>query len=241
MDIIWKHPPQNLTINPQEVHIWKTNLERSSIDIKNGFEILNEDEKNKAQNFRFEKHQKRFTIARSSLRHILSFYLSIPPQKIEFNYNAYGKPYLLEKINKIHLQFNVSHSENIAIYAITCYHSIGVDVEYIRPMSEADSLAKRFFCQKEFEQISKLSSEEKNGEFFKFWTAKEAYLKAIGKGLTGGLETVEISTDEPIRFINLPESNNINYHLFYLTPHDNYLAAIAVEKNQQIYHYWQLN
>ena len=80
-----------------------------------------------------------------------------------------------------------------------------------------------------------MSTEEKNREFFKLWTAKEAYLKAIGQGISGGLEKVEISTDEPVRFINLPQCENINYTLCYLTPHHNYLGAIAVQNNQQIY------
>lgn len=241
MDIIWKHPPQHLTLNCQEVHIWKINLEQSSINVQNSFDILNEAEKNKAQKFRFEKHQKRYTMARSSLKRILSRYLSMTPQNVEFQYNDYGKPQLLEKLNNIDLQFNVSHSENVAIYGITCHYLIGVDIEYIRPMPEADNLAKRFFSRKEFEHISQLSSTEKYEEFFKLWTAKEAYLKAIGKGISGGLEKVEISTDETVRFINLPKSDDINYNLFYLTPHHNYLGAIAVENNQQIYHYWELH
>ncbi|WP_107670767.1 4'-phosphopantetheinyl transferase superfamily protein [Cyanothece sp. BG0011] len=240
MTIIWESPSKNLTINSQTVHIWKTNLEQSSIHVQNSFNLLNEEEKIKAQRFRFEKHQQRYTLARSSLRKILSFYLGISPQDIKFQYNEYGKPELLDKINTINLQFNVSHSENIAIYGITCDYLIGVDIEYIRPMSEAENLARRFFSQAEFEQISLLSSQEKEREFFKLWTAKEAYLKAIGKGISGGLEKVEISTKKPRKFMSLPECDHINYNLLYLTPQDNYLAAIAVEDNQQTYHYWQV-
>lgn len=241
MNIIWQNPSQKFTINPQEVHIWKTNLEQSSINVQNSFKILNEYEKNKARRFHFEKHQKRFIIARSSLKKILSLYLSISPQEIEFIYNDYGKPKLIDKINKLALQFNVSHSKNMAIYGITCHYLIGVDIEYIRPMPEAENLAKRFFSDKEYEQMRPLPSEEKSKEFFKLWTAKEAYLKAIGQGISGGLEKVEISQYEPKQFISLPESNNIKYNLFYLTPHYNYLAAIAVQNNQQNYYYWQLN
>ena len=241
MDIVWKESPQNLKINAKEIHLWKTHLEQSSINIEEKFKILNEEEKIKAQKFRFEKHQKRFTIARSNLKRILSFYLSISPQEVNFQYNAYGKPQLLDNINTIDLQFNISHSEDIAIYGITCHNLIGVDIEYIRPMPEAENLAKRFFSRKEFEEIRRLSYPEKNREFFRFWTAKEAYLKAIGKGISGGLEKVELSTQEPRVFISLPESNNITYNLFYLTPHYNYLAAIVIEENQQIHHYWQLH
>lgn len=241
MNITWKYPPKNLKINATEIHIWKTHLEQSAIDFKESFDILNEEEKIKAQRFRFEKHQQRFTIARSSLRRILSLYLWISHQKIDFQYNAYGKPQLLDNINKINLQFNVSHSENIAIYGITCHNLIGVDIEYMRPMAEAENLAKRFFSQKEFEQISKLPSAEQDREFFQLWTGKEAYLKAIGKGISGGLEKVEISPHEPRKFIRLPESNPNNYNLVYLTPENNYLAAIAVENKQQNYQYWQLN
>lgn len=241
MNVIWKHPPQDLNINSQEVHIWKSNLEQSSINLENSFNILNEAEKNKAKRFHFEKHQKRYIIARSSLKRILSLYLAINPQEIEFHYNDYGKPHLLEKINRINLQFNISHSENIAIYGINCRNLIGVDVEYIRPISDAENLAKRFFSQKEYEYIGKLPSEEKNREFFKFWTAKEAYLKAIGKGISGGLEKVEISTEDPVKFITLPDCHNINYNLSYLTPHQNYLGAIAIQDNHKIAHYWQLD
>ncbi len=241
MDIVWKDAPKNLKINAKEIHLWKTNLEQSSINIEESFDILNEEEKIKAKKFRFEKHQKRFAFTRSNLKRILSCYLSISPQEINFQYNAYGKPQLLDNINTIDLQFNISHSEEIAIYGITCHNLIGVDVEYIRPMPEAENLAKRFFSRKEFEQISRLSSPEKTREFFRFWTAKEAYLKAIGKGISGGLEKVELSTHEPRVFINLPESNTITYSLFYLTPDDNYLAAIAFEDNQQTHQYWQIH
>ena len=202
---------------------------------------INEEEKNQAQRFSFDKDQQRFIIARNSLKRILSLYLSIPPQKIDFQYNNYGKPQLLDNINKINLQFNLSHSENLAIYGITCHNVIGVDIEYMRPMLEAENLAKRFFTQKEFLAISQLSSAEQSGEFFKLWTGKEAYLKAIGKGLSGGLDKVEISTHEPRKFIRLPESYSNNYNLVYITPEHNYLAAIAIHNKQQTYNYWQLN
>ena len=172
---------------------------------------------------------------------ILSLYLLIAPEAIHFHYNAYGKPELSKNINNIDLQFNVSHSENIAIYGITCHNLIGVDVEYIRPMPEAENLARRFFTRKESEKITTLPSTDKHKEFFTLWTGKEAYLKAIGKGINGGLDRVEISTQEPRKFIKLPELHQNNYNLFYLTPEQNYLGAIAIEDNQQTYSYWQLN
>lgn len=240
MDIVWKDPPQKSTINSQEVHLWKINLDQSPINIKDGFKILNQDEKIKAQKFHFEKHQHRFIIARSTLKRILSFYLSLPPEAIEFQYNDYGKPELVDYLNNQQLQFNLSHSENLAIYAITSYHLIGVDVEYIRPMPDAENLAKRFFAYQEFEQISYLPTTKKDKEFFTLWTAKEAYLKAIGKGLSGGLETVKVSSDEPRKFINLPEINHTTWTLLSFVPQVNYLAAMAVQENRQVNHYFQL-
>ena len=84
MNVTWKYPPQNLTINAQNIHVWKTYLEQSAINIKDSFNILNEEEKNQAQRFSFDKDQQRFIIARNSLKRILSLYLSIPPQKIDF-------------------------------------------------------------------------------------------------------------------------------------------------------------
>lgn len=241
MDIVWKSPPEQLTIKSQEVHLWKTNLQQSSINIKNSFKILNQEEKIKAQRFHFEKHQHRFILARSSLKRILSLYLSIPPETIALDYSDYGKPQLVDHLNKKQLQFNLSHSQDLAIYAITPYYLIGVDLEYIRPMPDAETLAKRFFSDQEFVTINRLPTVKKEQEFFTLWTAKEAYLKAIGKGISGGLEKVEISTDYPVKFITLPDCNNINYKLSYLAPHQNYLGAIAIQDNHKIAHYWQLD
>lgn len=240
MDSIWQQPPQELNINSQEVHLWKMNLETSSINIQDAMKILNEEETIKAQKFRFEKHQKRFIVARSTLKHILSHYLGISPEKIAFQYGSHGKPKLVDKMNTIQLEFNLSHSEELAIYGITCHHLIGVDVEYLRPMPDAEKLAKRFFCHQEFEKINSLSIIHKNTEFFKLWTAKEAYLKATGKGISGGLDKVEISTDEPRKFINLPQPNKTTWKLLSFVPQTNYLAAMAVQENNQITHYWQL-
>ncbi|MGK7941237.1 MAG: 4'-phosphopantetheinyl transferase superfamily protein [Crocosphaera sp.] len=239
MDIVWKDPSPKLTINSQEIHLWKTNLQQSSLNIKNGFKILNQEEKIKAQKFHFEQHQQRFIIARSTLKRILSLYLSLPPETIEFQYSDHGKPQLVDHLNNKQLQFNLSHSQDLAIYAITPYYLIGVDVEYVRPMRDAENIAKRFFSAQEFQRINSLSPVNKNKEFLTLWTAKEAYLKAIGKGLSGGLETVEISSYEPRKFINLPDINKHNWTLLSFVPQVNYLAAMAVQDNQQVTTYFR--
>ncbi|MDJ0508106.1 MAG: 4'-phosphopantetheinyl transferase superfamily protein [Crocosphaera sp.] len=215
------------------------NLDLSKEKVHKKYLILSEDEKKRANSFKFEIHQNRFIIARSTLKFILSCYLDIPAEEINFQYSPYGKPQLVNNLQSEGLKFNVSHSENLAIYGISRHHLIGIDIEYLRPMKEAEKLAERFFSSKEFEAIKSLSTEKKEKAFFQLWTAKEAYLKAIGKGISGGLEQVEISLREPMELIKVPEKNQSSWELLSFTPHPNYIAAMVVEAKKANITYYE--
>ncbi|MEA5511279.1 4'-phosphopantetheinyl transferase superfamily protein [Crocosphaera sp. UHCC 0190] len=231
---MWSFPTKSITLNKIDVHLWCMNLDLSKEQVDQRFQILNDQEQIKAQRFRFEQHQRRFIVARSTLKNILSHYLQIPPVQITFEYSYLGKPKLSDEINSRQLEFNLSHSQELAIYGITCDRLIGVDVEYIRPMSDAEQLAKRFFCPQEAEKIKTLSPPDKDQAFFQLWTAKEAYLKATGEGISGGLDKVEISLDSPLQLINLP-----HWQLLSFVPQIDYLAAIVVPGNLGNVSYWK--
>jgi 4'-phosphopantetheinyl transferase len=211
----------------QTIHLWWISLDVSEEKLQNLIALLSESEKIKADRFKFPQHQHRYQAVHGILRIILGRYLNLDPTQINFTHSDRGKPYLTDDCNSVNLQFNLSHSENMAIVGISHDRRIGVDLEKMRPMKNAEKLAERFFCASEYDLLTQAIPEERDKLFFQLWTAKEAYLKATGEGISGGLNQVEIALN-PLRLINFP-----NWYLqsFESNPDDecNYWAAIALE------------
>ena len=214
-------------LEAQTVHLWWISLDVSEENLQNLISLLSEAEKIKADRFKFPQHQRRYQAVHGILRIILGRYLNLDPTQLNFTQSDRGKPYLTDDCNPLNLQFNLSHSENMAIVGISRDRRIGVDLEKMRSMENAEQLAQRFFCASEYYLLTQAIPEERDQLFFQLWTAKEAYLKATGEGIGGGLNQVKIALN-PLRFINLP-----NWYLqsFEFNPDDelNYWAAIAVE------------
>lgn len=234
-------PPNKLELSPNNIHIWRANLKISQLQIEELFKTLSSDEIERANRFYFERDKHRFIVARATLRKILSQYLNLNPTQLEFTYSERGKPYL----PTTSILFNLSHSQDLALYAITTVNQIGIDLEYIRPMDDAESLAKRFFSAQEYNLISQLPPQQQQEIFFKIWTCKEAYLKATGDGLAGGLEKVEVclKPEQPIQFMsingNIKEASR--WYLYQFIPQSNYIAAVVVAGKNQNLSFWQIN
>ena len=217
----------DLVLEAQTIHLWWISLDVTEENLHHLISLLSESEKIKAEWFKFPQHQRRYQAVHGILRIILGRYLNLDPTQINFTHSDRGKPYLTNDCNSLNLQFNLSHSENRAIVGISRDRSIGVDLEKMRPMGNAMLLAERFFCPSEYTLLTQAIPEERDKLFFQLWTAKEAYLKATGEGISGGLNQVEIALN-PLRFINFPD-----WYLqsFESNPDDecNYWAAIALE------------
>ena len=217
----------DLILEAQTVHLWWISLDVSEENLQNLSSLLSKSEKIKAERFKFPQHQRRYQAVHGILRIILGRYLKLDPTQINFTHSDRGKPYLTDDCNPLNLQFNLSHSENMAIVGISRDRRIGVDLEKMRPMENAEQLAERFFCASEYALLTQAIPAERDKLFFQLWTAKEAYLKATGEGISGGLNQIEISLN-PLRFINFP-----NWYLqsfeSNLDDDQNYWAAIAVE------------
>ena len=228
MNIInWEKPLFNLKLLDNEVHLWKANLKISRQQIKELNNSLSADEKARAERFHFPEHRNRFIAARGFLREIISSYLEVASQEIIFNYSDRGKPNLSN--NK--LQFNISHSQDIALYGFINNCLIGIDVEYLREDLKCDQIATRFFSDRESQLIKSSTKEQQTETFFHLWTAKEAYLKATGEGLIGGLDTVEIeikSTSE-VKLLASGDGKILDdWFLYSFIPHQNFIANLAI-------------
>lgn len=232
--IRWKKQPFELKILDNELHLWLVKLKISPQEIAQLTDTLSVDEITRANRFKFEEHRNRFIAARGYLRQILSSYLQKPSRKITFEYSDRGKP----KLHNTSLQFNVSHSQDIALYGLTNNYLIGIDIEYLRSNVECNKIAERFFNERESQIINNLSKDKQAQTFFHLWTIKEAYLKATGEGLGGGLETVEIEFNSNLEAKVVAIANNEaktnNWFFDSFIPHNNFVATVAVNIERSI-------
>jgi 4'-phosphopantetheinyl transferase len=168
-----------------EVHVWHIDLAISDNQIATLFELLSPAERDRAARFKVVSPRNQFVIARGFLRLALGRYLHTEPKQIEFRLQPHGKPELLGNSS---WQFNVSHCEGAALIAITRGRRVGVDVERIRYDIEVMELAQRFFSHPEVEWLRSVPESERVPSFYACWTAKEAYIKACGEGLSKPLQ-----------------------------------------------------
>jgi len=229
----WLKAPTDLTLSVDDVHVWRVELSVSQLQLQELAETLSNDEQSRAERFYFEQHRQHFIAGRGILRTILGRYLGIDPQALRFDYEARGKPILADIFAKSGLSFNLSHSQGLALYGI-CRHPIGVDLECIRENTDVEALAKRFFTEIEYEVVRSLPSNQQQQVFFRYWTCKEAYLKATGAGLSQ-LEQAEISLT-PTQPASLQSKE---WSLIELIPANNYLAAVAVASQNLHLQCWQ--
>ena len=152
--------------------------------------LLSSDERDRADRFYFSPDCARFTTTRAALRLLLGRYLSASPQEIRFAYSGYGKPRLSEDVG---VQFNVSHTKDMAMFAFTRIGEVGIDVERHRQVKMLDGMAERCLAAAQYEQFSSLGDEAKKSAFFRFWTRKEAVIKAVGLGLSQPLKDFDVS------------------------------------------------
>jgi len=199
-------------------------------------QTLSNDERARAERFRFERDKKHFIVARGLLRKILGKYLNENPRLIRFEYNKFGKPSIAGE-SQTAIRFNLSHSDGLALYAVSRGRQIGVDVERIKPSLIEDEMLSQVFTSKEIAHFQNLNGNERNTFFFDCWTRKEAYLKACGSGLSLPANQIEtlFSSQFSAQFAN---SQQTSFSLQNLPSISGYAAALAVEGNSPRVRFW---
>jgi len=218
-------------ISLDEVHVWNASLAVPDDTIRNAWAILSPDEVARAEQLRKEKDRKRFVVARGILRKILSVILDVPPSVVRFETTIHGKPVLAAEYARAGIQFNLSHSHDLALYAVTQSRRIGIDLEYIREI-DALNVAEHFFSREESDNLRCLPADQQRAAFFTCWTRKEAYIKAIGEGLARSLQSFEVSIlpDKPELLWCENDPAEINRWSFAnVSPSADYAATLAVE------------
>jgi 4'-phosphopantetheinyl transferase len=224
----------------RNIHIWEIYLQQPEPRIQELRQYLNDREHQRAAKFINPLHRHRWTVARGALRQILSQYLDLTPEQIVFTYGAQGKP----AIEANPIQFNLSHSHDRAVCAISAKYPVGIDLEYIHPIGAA-GLVDRFFSSSEQAVFHALPESQQQAAFFHAWTQKEAYLKACGTGLSTPLDQIEVSIDPntPARILATPVTqiitNNWQIHKLKISPE--YAGAIAIGGDIETIEYLKLD
>jgi 4'-phosphopantetheinyl transferase len=236
----WPAAPAELPALDRTVHVWAVRLDDASVDLDGGRELLSPDERERAARFHFDQHRRRYLIAHIALHEILSRYVHIDPARLYFDLGSNGKPRLPAAMASSGVEFNLSHSNEMALLAVSRIGELGVDIEYAKPDFKFQEIAERFFTAKEVAAMRGLPTELQRQAFFKCWTSKEAFLKAKGIGLSGKLDEVEITlgAQDQVRI----HANVPGWSLTELDRVETYESALVVAGAPLPirYYHWQL-
>lgn len=228
----WKPGPRELRLPAGEVHVWGVDISVLPATTSELEARLVGEERERARAFKVAGARRRFVVGRVVLRNLLGGYLGVPADHVAFRFGAHGKP-ALEHRDDRELTFNLTHSHELVLVALTRSDRIGVDVERIVEDRKVERTARRFFSSAEVEELTALSASARERAFFRCWTLKEAFLKADGAGLSRPLGSFDVSvrpdTPAELRRVESDSSAPERWHMEVLPVGPGYAGALAVE------------
>lgn len=213
-----------------DVHVWRAFLDWSTDKIEKEVMILSPEEKARADRFVYPEHRERYITSHAILHSILTLYSPELTSPLRFRYSDHGKPYLVDNPS---LQFNLSDSRDIALYAITLNREVGIDIEYMRNNIHVEGIAQRFFSPEESAALQTLPSNERLEAFYRIWTLKEAYIKVIGQGLSFPLDRFTTNPSaagkDGLLTVDGDAERAKRWSLCSIPSTEGYMAALAAE------------
>ncbi len=226
-DRVWSSFPTDFGLAQNETHVWLAGLDNAATSLEPFADCLSVAERDRAARFKFPPDRRRYLIAHAALRSVLGMYLSVQPDEIEFSSGPVGKPKLTPNFAGSEIEFNLSHSGELALIAVTRGGAVGIDIERIQEDFAFESVAQRFFTSREVAALQVLPPEFRREAFYKCWTGKEALMKGKGLGLSGSLDEVRIRlTATGVRVTSTVR----DWSLTELSPIGGYAAALAIKK-----------
>jgi 4'-phosphopantetheinyl transferase len=229
----WNHPPADIDPGEGEAHVWRASLDQYARVIANLSGLLSQDENQRAERFHRPTDHRRFIAGRGILRKIISAYLALAPDEVQFVYNEYGKPFISADQNRGALSFNLSHSNGMALYAVARGRRVGIDIEHMREDFATLEIAERFFSKDEVEALKVAPIDRKTEAFFNCWSRKESYIKAIGMGVSYPLDgfTVSLAPDvaPALLKVDADATEAARWKMYELDAAEGYSAVLIVE------------
>jgi 4'-phosphopantetheinyl transferase len=228
----WNYSSDSIELGADEAHVWRASLNQDVETIANLAALLSEDERQRAVRYHRSVDRDRFIAGRGILRKIISAYLALSRGELRFTYNEYGKPAVLDDQNDRALYFNLSHSGELALYAVTRGRDVGIDIEYVREDFATLEIAEHFFSKDEVAALKSLSAGERAAGFFNCWSRKEAFIKAKGLGVSYPLDRFTVSLapgDSPsLLKVDDDEREATCWQMYDLKPGAGYAAALII-------------
>jgi 4'-phosphopantetheinyl transferase len=233
MPDLWEPPPPAPALDAGQVHVWRASLAATPGELAAHLAVLSDEERSRAGRFHFDVHRNRFVAGRGIQRQVLARYLGADPAALRYRLAEHGKPSLDHPHADSGVRFNVSNSGDGLLVAVSLGRELGVDLEAVLPVSDRDAVARRFFSAPENEVYDTIAHDARDLAFFTCWTRKEAYIKALGEGLTMPLDCFDVTLrpGEPARLLctrGRPDEAG-RWTLREIDPGPGWLGALAVE------------
>jgi 4'-phosphopantetheinyl transferase len=229
----WPTPAALPPLEWNEVHAWVSPLHISWDERIALAKVLDTEERDRANRFRFPKHRWEFVVARGTLKEVIGRYLGFPADQVHLGSGAKGKPYLLRPETSIDLRFNLSHSGDYFLIGVAKGRELGIDIERMRPDLADDGMARTSFSEREVTAFRALPPEFQERGFFSCWSRKEAFIKATGEGVSYGLQDFDVSLapgEEPkLLGCRRDVTATSRWMLRALDPVPGYAAALVAE------------
>ena len=239
----WASIPQDFLYKlvPGSVHVWRIPLDDSPERASCYRAYLSADELTRADRCRTPHPQYQFVVTRGILRLLLSRYLKVHPEQLQFKTQPQGKPVLVSD-SSFPIQFNVSHTRGMAFIAFAVQHAVGIDVEWVDRKIQDRDIAERYFSLRESKYLASLSPPERTRQFFSYWTCKEAYLKMQGKGIAEGLTPCELTMNPDQLQVGLThmgqQGRGEDCSLYRITSDSGHVGAAAIACSSARISYW---
>ena len=241
--IRWKPGPKRPRVCEHDVHVWRSSLDLSGAERSELAQSLSRQEQERAERFATDKLRHRYVVGRGILRSLLGSYLGRPPGDLRIRYGEHEKPYLSGDTDEAILQFNVSHSGDLALFAFSREREIGVDLERIRSDLGQTEIASRFFSASESARLLDLPQEQQSDYFFALWTCKEAFVKARGGGISFGLARFDVQlepgADSAVIVSNEEAKGFAPWFAYRFDPGPGYAGALAVGERSPKISLWE--
>ena len=223
-----------LALADNEVHVWFTRPDRVATPAltQQYRALLSPDERERHERFYFDKDRHHYLVAHALVRTTLSRYADVEPAAWVFHSGPHGRPEVAGHDTTAALRFNLTHTNGMVAVAVARGADVGVDAEGFRVRDTGVDIARRFFAPAETAHLERQPPADRLRVFLEVWTLKEAYIKAIGKGLTAGLDTFAMQLDEPptVVFADDRHGDPAAWHFRRLHLADTHLAALAVRR-----------
>ena len=229
----WMKTPDTLSLSEDHIDVWLCDLKQLSDEINNFYSILSEDERERADKLKVEDKRQQYIITRGVLRQRLGLLTNLEPKDFIIEYMEHGKPALANDPRYADITFNVSHSNDFALIAVAQKQNIGIDIEKINRESNHQALMTRFFSMAEQAEFQTIPDANMASAFCACWTRKEAFIKAIGNGVSYGLDNFDVTVDPDKQTpeIKLHKQSEEIWSAINLPINDEYMACLVSDRD----------